>query len=206
MIKRIIDIVLSSLILIVTLPVSLVVAVLIFVAMGRPIFYRHLRPGRSEVPFQLIKFRTMNTGNGSDAERLTSVGRFLRRSSLDELPELWNVLIGEMSLVGPRPLFMRYLPYFSDEERRRHDIRPGITGLAQVSGRNYLNWDDRLAMDVHYVDNHTLALDLTILFKTISTVLRRKDVAEDTSISMKDLDDERKSRSEYTAAEAGRCT
>ena len=136
--------------------------------------------------------------------RITPIGRLLRRTALDELPQMLNVLKGDMSLVGPRPLLVRYLPYFTDEERRRHDVRPGITGLAQVNGRNSLNWDDRLVMDVKYVDNQSFTLDCVILCKTIISVLQRRDIAEDTSVSMKDLDDERKGRSEYPAADARR--
>jgi lipopolysaccharide/colanic/teichoic acid biosynthesis glycosyltransferase len=129
-----------------------------------------------------------------DSERLSAFGRFLRSTSLDELPELWNVIRGDMSLVGPRPLLMRYLPFYSEEERRRHSVRPGITGLAQVSGRNYLSWDKRLALDVLYVENQSLVLDATILLRTLVKVFRKEDVAEDTARSMADLDVERKDR------------
>jgi len=153
--------------------------------MGRPVLFVQQRPGLGGRPFQLMKFRTMRQSSAkgaaavaSDAQRLTRLGRFLRASSLDELPELLNVLRGEMSLVGPRPLLMDYLPLYSKRQARRHEVRPGITGLAQVRGRNAIPWDERFEMDVWYVDHHNLWLDLKILLATVVTVFKRSGVSE----------------------------
>ena len=157
-------------------PVAMLVAVVVRRVLGSPVLFRQTRLGRRERPFDIVKFRTMTDARGldgellPDAERLTSVGRFLRRSSLDELPELVNVLRGEMSLVGPRPLPVRYLDRYSPEERRRHQVRPGITGWAQVQGRNALGWNERLAADVWYVENRSFTLDLKILARTVAVV------------------------------------
>ena len=188
--KRSFDIIVAAAGLLVTFPVLVVVGLLVWFDLGRPVLFRQARPGRNAVPFTLIKFRTMRVGSGSetDSERLTPLGALLRRTSLDELPELWNVLVGDMSLVGPRPL-----PYFTEEERRRHDVRPGITGLAQVSGRNFLGWNERLAADVEYVETRSMWLDLRIIWRTFVNLLSRADVARDPSAIMKDLDDERRS-------------
>lgn len=150
--------------------------------LGRPIFFRQTRPGKNGQPFQMVKFRTMTDERGADAqllpdsERLTPFGLFLRSSSLDELPELWNVLKGDMSLVGPRPLLMEYLPLYSAEQARRHEVRPGITGWAQINGRNALNWDEKFALDIWYVDNKSLGLDVKILWLTIRKVLVRDGI------------------------------
>lgn len=165
--------------------------------MGRPVLFRQKRPGKDEQIFELFKFRTMTDERGPDGQllpdeqRLTPLGRFLRRTSLDELPELINVLRGEMSLVGPRPLLIRYLPYFTEAERRRHAVRPGITGWAQIMGRNAVTWDKRLGYDVWYVDHQSLWLDLTILAKTVGMVLRREGVVDAPNTAMLDLDQER---------------
>ena len=162
-------------------PIMLAAAVSVWLTMGAPVLFRQRRLGRYERPFTLLKFRTMRPANGqefSPSERLTRTGRLLRQLSIDELPQLWNVLKGEMSLVGPRPLYPEYLPYYTLRERRRHLVRPGITGLAQVSGRNRSHWDDRLELDVHYVAHKSLALDLWIILKTFAKVLRRSDVME----------------------------
>ncbi|SCG72868.1 Sugar transferase involved in LPS biosynthesis (colanic, teichoic acid) [Micromonospora coxensis] len=157
------------------------VALLVLVAFGRPVLFRHTRPGLHGELFELVKFRTMHhvdpsRGRVTDAERLTPVGRWLRATSLDELPELWNVLRGDMSLVGPRPHLVRYLDLYTEEQARRHDVRPGITGLAQVRGRNTLSWEDKFAYDVEYVDSRSFALDLRILAETIRVVLRREGI------------------------------
>lgn len=151
--------------------------------LGSPVFFRQIRPGVKGRPFSMVKFRSMTDERDShgqllpDAARLTSFGKVLRASSLDELPELWNVLRGEMSLVGPRPLLMDYLPLYSAEQRRRHEVRPGITGLAQVNGRNTLSWEEKFKLDVWYVDNRTLWLDLKILFLTVRKVLARDGIS-----------------------------
>lgn len=151
--------------------------------LGSPVFFRQTRPGKKGKPFNMVKFRTMTDTRGPDgqllpdAQRLTAFGRFLRSSSMDELPELWNVLKGDMSLVGPRPLLMEYLPLYSPEQARRHEVRPGITGWAQVNGRNALSWDEKFKLDVWYVDNHTLWLDVKILWMTVRKVLLREGIS-----------------------------
>jgi lipopolysaccharide/colanic/teichoic acid biosynthesis glycosyltransferase len=151
--------------------------------MGSPVFFRQTRPGLGGGPFTLIKFRTMRDSYGAGAQplpdesRITRLGAFLRRTSLDELPELWNVLKGDMSLIGPRPLLVEYLDRYTREQARRHEVKPGITGLAQVSGRNALSWEERLALDVWYVDNWTMWLDLKILTKTVAQVLTRRGIS-----------------------------
>lgn len=164
-------------------PVLLVLWLLVRARMGAPALFRQVRPGLHGHPFQLIKFRTMRDAVGvdgrplSDAERLTDFGRWLRASSLDELPELWNVLRGEMSLVGPRPLLMEYLPLYSPELGRRHDVRPGITGWAQVNGRNAISWEEKLKHDVWYVDNRTFWLDVKILLMTVRKVIKSEGIS-----------------------------
>jgi lipopolysaccharide/colanic/teichoic acid biosynthesis glycosyltransferase len=155
----------------------LVAAAVVRLTMGAPVLFRQVRPGRDGEPFTLVKLRTMRSGAGSDTERLTPFGRFLRSTSLDELPELWNVLRGDMSLVGPRPLLVEYLPLYSERQARRHEVRPGLTGLAQVSGRNLLDWEDRLELDVRYVETWSLGLDLRILARTALAVLRREGIS-----------------------------
>ena len=185
MIKRIIDVVLALILLISLSPVILFVSVIILVTMGRPILYRQLRPGRNGVPFQMVKFRTMREGSRPDADRLTAFGRFLRVTSLDELPELVNVVRGDMSLIGPRPLLMEYLSLYSDEQQRRHEVRPGITGWAQVNGRNTISWDDKFKLDVWYVDNQSLWLDLKIIGMTMRSVLRREGISHPGEATMK---------------------
>lgn len=182
--KRAIDLSLAVPALIVAAPILLLTALLVLVGVGRPILFMQPRPGFRGRPFTLVKFRTMRDARDAggdvlpDAMRLTPVGAALRRWSLDELPELWNVLRGDMSLVGPRPLLMEYLPLYSAEQARRHEVRPGITGWAQVNGRNAQTWEDRLAMDVWYVDHHNLALDLRILLMTAVKVLRREGISQ----------------------------
>lgn len=153
------------------LAVGLVTALSVLAVEGRPVFFRQERAGKGGRSFRMLKFRTMREGEGTDAERLTRFGRFLRASSLDELPELWNVLVGDMSLVGPRPLPTRYLPRYSSVQARRHEVRPGITGWAQVHGRNALDWETKFRYDVEYVDRRSLAMDVKILFMTAWQVL-----------------------------------
>ncbi len=163
-----------------------------FSALGRPLFFRQERAGRRGHPFKILKLRTMHEGAGSDAERLTGWGRFLRSTSLDELPELWNVLRGDMSLVGPRPLPTAYLPRYSAEQARRHEVRPGITGWAQVNGRNGLSWTRQFELDLWYVDHASFLLDLKILGLTFTAVLRRKGINEEGEATRREfLGDER---------------
>ena len=183
--KRALDVVGAALGLVLLSPVVAATAVAVAATMGRPVLFRQTRPGLGGRSFELVKFRSMREAvddHGlplSDKARLTRLGRFLRRTSLDELPELWNVLKGDMSLVGPRPLLMEYLPRYSATQARRHEVRPGITGLAQVSGRSALSWDERFALDVWYVDHRSLWLDLTILAKTLGKVVSMEGVAAD---------------------------
>lgn len=166
------------------LPLLLVVGVAVRLALGRPVLFVQERPGLGGRPFKLVKFRTMRSGTGADAERLTRLGRWLRATSLDELPELWNVLKGEMSLVGPRPLLMRYLPRYTPEQARRHEVRPGITGWAQVNGRNALTWEQKFAYDVWYVDHRSLGLDLKILRQTVWRVVTRQGISAEGEATM----------------------
>ncbi len=182
--KRLFDLLASSLLLVAVSPIMLLAALAIRATMGSPVLFRHTRPGLHGAPFTLLKFRTMTDAtdpNGRplpDAERLTTVGRWLRRLSIDELPQLVNVLKGDMSLVGPRPLLMEYLPLYSPEQARRHEVRPGITGWAQVNGRNELGWDERFRLDVWYVDHQSFWLDLKILAMTALRVLQRQGINE----------------------------
>ena len=186
-IKRLLDIVISFTALLVLSPVLLVVAVLVRCKLGSPVIFHQQRPGYNEEIFRLCKFRTMTDErdeNGEllpDAVRLTKFGRMLRATSLDELPELWNILKGDMSIIGPRPLLVSYLPYYTEEERLRHTVRPGLTGLAQVSGRNLLDWDKRFATDVQYVKNLTFSMDVRIFFLTIKKVFVRENIEVDTN-------------------------
>jgi len=181
--KRAMDVVVAAGALVLLAPVLGAVALAIRLAMGAPVLFRQRRPGRGCDPFVLVKFRTMRNARGPDgrdlpdAQRLTRLGRFLRATSLDELPQLWNVLKGELSLVGPRPLLVDYLPLYTRQQARRHEVLPGITGWAQVNGRNALSWDDKFAHDVWYVDHWSLGLDLKILALTALKVLRREGVS-----------------------------
>ena len=185
-IKRAEDVIVAAVALIISAPLSLGIAVLVFITMGRPVLFRQVRPGRHSRPFVLLKFRTMiATAPGrplSDEERITPVGRFLRRTSLDELPQLWNVLKGEMSLVGPRPLLVDYLDRYTPEQARRHLVRPGITGLAQTSGRTSLDWDDAFALDCRYLDDWSLRLDHRILARTLVLLATSHRSPEDQSM------------------------
>ena len=179
-VKRGLDVTVSAVGLVLSAPVQLVTAGIVLATDGRPVLFRQARPGKDGVVFELVKFRTMRHPDAthvSDADRLTTVGRFLRSTSLDELPTLWNVLKGDMSLVGPRPLLVEYLPRYSPEQARRHEVRPGVTGLAQVSGRNGLSWEDKFALDVEYVDQRSLGLDVSILVRTVRSVLRRQGIS-----------------------------
>jgi sugar transferase EpsL len=183
-VKRLLDLLVSGTALLLLSPVIAATAVAVAVFLGRPVLFRQVRPGRFGRPFNLAKFRTMTDARGpdgellSDAQRLTPFGAWLRRSSLDELPQLWNVLRGDMSLVGPRPLLMQYLPLYTPEQARRHEVRPGITGWAQVQGRNELPWPDRFRLDVWYVDHVSVLLDLRILLLTVSRVFRRQGITQ----------------------------
>lgn len=180
--KRAFDVIAGLALLILAAPVMLAAAVAVLLSLGRPVFFRQMRPGLGGRPFAMVKFRTMREardGAGAplgDDKRLTPTGRFLRASSFDELPELWNVLKGDMSLVGPRPLLMEYLPLYTKEQARRHEARPGITGWAQVNGRNALSWEEKFALDVWYVDHRTFGLDMRILAKTFLSVLSREGI------------------------------
>jgi lipopolysaccharide/colanic/teichoic acid biosynthesis glycosyltransferase len=181
--KRLFDVVVATVALfILALPLALLI-VLVRRRLGSPVFFTQVRPGLHGKPFKMVKFRTMTDQRGPngallpDAERLTPFGRFLRSTSLDELPELWNVVKGEMSLVGPRPLLMDYLPLYSPEQARRHEVRPGITGWAQVNGRNALGWNDKFKLDIWYVDRRSLALDVKILWLTVKKVLVREGIS-----------------------------
>ena len=182
--KRLLDVVGASLALVMLSPLIAAIAVVVRSQIGSPIFFRQTRPGLHGEPFQIVKFRTMTADTApdgallSDDERLGDAGRRLRRWSLDELPELWNVVAGDMSLVGPRPLLMEYLPLYTDEQARRHEVPPGVTGLAQVSGRNEVPWERRFEIDVWYVDNWSIWLDLKILMLTIRSVYSGRGVAE----------------------------
>jgi lipopolysaccharide/colanic/teichoic acid biosynthesis glycosyltransferase len=183
MLKRLFDVIAAFTGLVLLSPVILIVAWQACRKLGSPVLFRQTRPGLNGKPFEMIKFRTMKDaldaeGNPlPDSERLTAFGQFLRSSSLDELPELWNVLKGDMSLVGPRPLLMEYLPLYSPEQYRRHELRPGVTGWAQVNGRNTLSWEDKFALDVWYVDNRSLWLDIKILFLTVKKVVVRDGIS-----------------------------
>jgi lipopolysaccharide/colanic/teichoic acid biosynthesis glycosyltransferase len=183
MVKRLFDICVAGLALILLSPVMLLVALCILLFIGRPVIFTQQRPGLAGRPFTILKFRTMTSRRAEDGEllpdeeRLTRIGKLLRASSLDELPTLVNVVLGDMSLVGPRPLLMEYLPLYSEEQARRHEVRPGITGWAQVKGRNLLSWDEKFELDVWYVDNRSVWTDLRILVLTLVQVLRREGIS-----------------------------
>ena len=196
--KRLLDIILSGLAIVVFSPVLLCISILVRIKLGKPVIFRQDRPGYHERIFTLYKFRTMTDRrdeNGvllPDGQRLTRFGVFLRKTSLDELPELFNIFKGDMSIVGPRPLLIEYIPYYTKKERKRHDVRPGLSGLAQICGRNSLVWEDRLEKDVQYVEKITLFGDITIIFKTIVKVFKRVDVAEDTNLTEGNFAEQRK--------------
>lgn len=191
--KRLVDFTLAAIMLLMLSPLLGALALLIRSKMGSPILFRQQRLGLKGKPFWIYKFRSMqqDASARSDAERLTALGAFLRKYSLDELPQLFNVLKGDMSLIGPRPLLIRYAPYFTEEESARFRVRPGLTGLAQINGRNALSWNERLAYDVRYVEERTWAMDVVILYKTIGKVLRHQQFVEVTEQQVPDLDMER---------------
>lgn len=188
--KRLMDILGAMIGLLLLSPVIVLLAFLVRFKLGRPVLFRQIRPGKGGKAFQMAKFRTMTDDhdtNGDllpDAARMTSFGQFLRSSSLDELPELWNVLMGDMSLVGPRPLLMEYLPLYSNRQARRHEVRPGVTGWAQINGRNALSWDEKFELDVWYVENRTIWLDMKILFLTVWKVIRRDGISHGEEATM----------------------
>lgn len=189
-VKRVVDVVFSIIALAISLPIICLISILIYLIMGRPIFFKQVRPGLHGKPFVLYKFRTMldlrdQTGKMlPDERRLTSFGRWLRSTSLDELPVLFNVLKGDMSLVGPRPLLMEYLDRYTPEQARRHEVKPGITGWAQINGRNAISWEEKFALDVWYVDNWSLLLDFRIIFLTILKVLKHEGISADGHVTM----------------------
>jgi lipopolysaccharide/colanic/teichoic acid biosynthesis glycosyltransferase len=187
--KRAMDVALALPLLVLTLPIQAVVALAIRIRMGRPVLFRQTRPGLHAKPFEIVKFRTMlNVAPErvlmDDAIRMTPLSRWLRATSLDELPTLWNVVRGDMSMVGPRPLLMNYLARYSPEQARRHQVRPGLTGLAQISGRNALSWEDKFRLDVHYVDHHTFLGDLKIICGTVVSVVKRDGISADGDATM----------------------
>ncbi len=190
MVKRLFDILFSALVLILLSPLIAITAIFVIIDLGFPIFFTQVRPGYKGNLFKIYKFRSMKdivNRNGMqtpDIQRLATFGLFIRSSSIDELPSLWNVFIGDMSLVGPRPLLVEYLPLYNKEQARRHDVKPGITGWAQINGRNALSWREKFELDVWYVDNHTFFLDLKILLLTIKKVLFREGIAEKGQVTM----------------------
>jgi len=183
-IKRLLDIISALIILLLLMPILLLLMLLVAVFLGRPVFFKQTRPGYQAIPFQMIKFRTMTDARNTEgellpnAQRLTRFGKFLRSTSLDELPELWNVLKGEMSLVGPRPLLMEYLPLYSKEQMRRHEVKPGITGWAQVNGRNAISWTEKFNYDIFYVSHYSFCLDIKILLITCKKVFIREGITQ----------------------------
>jgi lipopolysaccharide/colanic/teichoic acid biosynthesis glycosyltransferase len=193
-VKRVVDVVGAVVGLVLTAPLLAVLALLLLVTQGRPVIFTQVRPGRHAAPFRLYKLRTMRDRTDDDgrllpdAQRITALGRFLRATSLDELPEFVNVLKGDMSLVGPRPLLMSYVERYTPEQARRHEVRPGITGLAQVVGRNELTWEERFAYDVWYVDHASVALDISILFRTVARVLRRDGISHPDHATMHEFE------------------
>ena len=201
-IKIVLDIIISLVGIIVLLPIYLIVAILVRIKLGSPVIFKQERPGKNEKIFKLYKFRSMSNKkdeNGKllpDAERLTKFGKILRSTSLDELPELFNILKGDMSLIGPRPLAVSYLPYYNDKEKHRHDVRPGLTGLAQINGRNALNWEKRFAYDIEYVNNITFVNDVKIFFKTFIKVFKKEDVVVRGTGKTIDFDEYRKNQLE----------
>lgn len=189
-IKRLIDIIGSLIGLTISSPIIVIISIIIYITMGRPIFFKQVRPGLKGKPFVIYKFRTMldlRDENGNplpDEKRLTTIGRFLRSTTLDELPEFWNVLKGDMSLVGPRPLLMEYLDRYTPEQARRHEVKPGMTGWAQINGRNAISWEEKFRLDVWYVDNWNIILDLKIIFLTILKVLKKEGISAEGHATM----------------------
>ena len=191
--KRIIDFLLSFLAIVILSPVMVIVALLVKVKLGSPVIFSQLRPGKNEKIFKLYKFRTMTDERDQqgnllpDQIRLTSFGKMLRSTSLDELPELWNILKGDMSIVGPRPLLVKYLPLYSEEQRHRHDVRPGFTGLAQVHGRNSISWQEKFVWDIKYVNHITFSGDLKIICQTVGVVLKRDGIHSESAVTMEEF-------------------
>lgn len=198
--KRFFDIVLSLIAIIILSPVYLIVSILVLIFMGWPILFKQPRPGKNEKIFNMYKFRTMTNKKDKDGnllpddQRLPKFGKFLRKTSLDELPEFFCILNGSMSFVGPRPLLVKYLPYYTEEEHHRHDVRPGLTGWAQANGRNLVNWDERFKLDLEYVNNVSLKMDIKVILKTISVVLKREGITDGKTETMTFLDEERKEK------------
>ena len=192
-IKRLLDMLLSGIALICLSPVLLVTAILVRTKLGSPVIFRQERPGRNEKIFRLYKFRSMTDERDEqgnllpDEVRLTHFGRLLRSTSLDELPELWNIFRGDMSIVGPRPLLVKYLPLYNEEQRHRHDVRPGLTGWAQANGRNALSWEEKFRLDVDYVEHISFWLDVKTIFLTVKNVLRRKGISSETAATMEEF-------------------
>lgn len=199
-VKRLMDVIISGLSLIILSPVLLGLCILVRVKLGSPVLFTQERPGKDEKIFKLYKFRSMTDARDEKGEflpdevRLTKFGKLLRSTSLDELPELFNILKGDMSLIGPRPLLVRYLPYYTEEERHRHDVRPGLTGLAQVNGRNALGWEDRFSYDLQYVNNLSLGMDIKVLGMTVGKVLKRSGTLSGAEQTVADFDVYRKSQ------------
>lgn len=196
-VKRFLDIILAIIAIVITLPIFLLTGILVLIFLGKPAIFRQKRPGKDEKIFTMYKFRTMTNKKDKDGNllpdelRLTKFGKFLRKTSLDEIPEFINILKGDMSFVGPRPLLIEYLPYYTKEEHHRHDVRPGLTGLAQVSGRNLLSWDDRFKKDIEYINNITFKNDFQIIFKTIYKVVKKEDIVIGKNVFMQNLNIER---------------
>ncbi len=204
-IKRILDIIVSGLALLLLSPVLLTVTLLVRTKLGSPVIFHQKRPGKEGKIFTLCKFRTMTDARDEKGEllpdtvRLTSFGKLLRSTSLDELPELWNIFKGDMSLIGPRPLLVSYLPYYTEEEQKRHSVRPGLTGLAQINGRSALNWEERFAYDLEYVKHCSLGMDLKIFFMTIGKVFTRSGTLEGEAQPLPDFDDYRREQRKEAA-------
>ena len=198
--KRFFDIILSLIAIIILLPVYIIISILVLIFMGWPILFKQPRPGKNEKIFNMYKFRTMTNKKDKDGnllpddQRLPKFGRFLRSTSLDELPEFFCILFGKMSFIGPRPLLVKYLPYYTGEEHHRHDVRPGLTGWAQVNGRNLVNWDERFKLDLEYVNNISFRMDMKVIFKTIKIVFKRDGITDGKTETMTFLDEERKGK------------
>ena len=206
--KRVFDILISGISLIILSPLFLVLSIMIRLNLGSPAFFHQKRPGKNEKIFTLCKFRTMTDEKDDkgnllpDSKRVTKFGEFLRHTSLDEIPELINIFQGDMSIIGPRPLLVSYLPYYTEKEKKRHSVRPGLTGLAQVSGRNFIDWDKRLAKDVEYVEHLSILMDLRIIIMTVRVVLKKDDVAKDTNEVEGNLADIRRAKMEAKRKES----
>lgn len=196
--KRFFDIILSFFAIIILSPLYIIISILVLIFMGWPILFKQERPGKNEKIFNMYKFRSMTNKKDEkgnllpDDQRLPKFGKFLRSTSLDELPELFNILFGKMSIIGPRPLLVKYLPYYTKEEHHRHDVKPGLTGWAQVNGRNLVSWDDKFKYDLEYVNNLSFKMDLKVLLKTVSIVFKREGISQEGQATMTFLDEERK--------------